>query len=73
MDAHQLTSKFWDDVGAMRVSKIAGLGLVAVCGVCGLAYGASRLFLVIEAFISIRALPPKAYDTPDWSQVLPHL
>jgi len=32
-----------------------------------------RVFLVVEAFISIRELPIDAYKTPTWSQLLPHL
>ena len=65
--------RFWDSVVALKVNPIAGGVLVILCGFCGTAYVASRLYLVIEAFISIRALPQRAYDTPDWSQVIPHL
>jgi len=32
-----------------------------------------RLFLVIEAFISLRSLPAMAFRTPDWTQYLAHL
>ena len=32
----------------------------------------ARYFIVVEAFISIRNLPAKAYDTPSWIQILPH-
>jgi hypothetical protein len=37
------------------------------------AYVFSRGFLIVEAFISLRHLPVTAYDTPDWTQWLPHL
>jgi hypothetical protein len=36
-------------------------------------YCGCRIFLVVEAFISIRELPIAAYKTPAWSQLLPHL
>lgn len=37
------------------------------------AYGCSRVFLIIEAFISLRRLPVTAYSTPDWTSLIPHL
>ena len=40
--------------------------------VCGSSLIFARVFIVIEAFISIRELPAGAYDTPAWSQVFPH-
>ena len=39
---------------------------------CGGALCFARCFIVVEAFASIRSLPMGAYDTPDWTQVLPH-
>jgi len=38
-----------------------------------LVYSFARLFLVTEAFISIRSLPVGAYDTVTWVNVLPHV
>jgi hypothetical protein len=38
-----------------------------------LVYSFARLFLVTEAFISIRSLPVGAYDTVSWVNVLPHV
>ena len=38
-----------------------------------LAYGFARLFLVTEAFASLRTLPSKAYETPKWTNFIPHL
>ena len=32
----------------------------------------ARYFIVVEAFISIRNLPARAYETPSWIQILPH-
>ena len=36
-------------------------------------YGLSRGFLVIDSFISLRALPIGAYWTPSWLQMIPHI
>ena len=36
-------------------------------------YVGARLFLIIEAFLSLRALPPQAYQTPNWTISIPHL
>jgi hypothetical protein len=36
-------------------------------------YIGSRIFLVIEAFISLRELPIDVYKTPTWTQLIPHL
>ena len=47
--------------------------LVVICIICGTLYSFARMFLVIEAFISVRKLPVSAYQTPDWTQIIPHL
>jgi hypothetical protein len=39
---------------------------------CGLSFCLARLYIVVEAVISIRNLPAAAYVTPDWTQVFPH-
>ncbi|KAK4161497.1 hypothetical protein QBC43DRAFT_323439 [Cladorrhinum sp. PSN259] len=38
-----------------------------------LAYLLGRIYLVVEAFISLRSVPQSAYQTPDWTEYLPHL
>jgi TRAP-type C4-dicarboxylate transport system permease small subunit len=38
-----------------------------------LAFIFSRLFLVVEAFISMRSLPIGAYSTVSWVGFLPHI
>ncbi|KAM5341708.1 hypothetical protein ACJ41O_014739 [Fusarium nematophilum] len=37
-----------------------------------IAYGLSRAFLVVESFISLRAVPIGTYWTPSWLQTIPH-
>jgi len=39
----------------------------------GLMYGFARIYLVTEAFISIRSLPVGAYSTVSWINFLPHV
>jgi hypothetical protein len=46
---------------------------VAFFWLCLLVYVSARLFILIEAFISIRSLPEGAYQTPNWTAWLPHL
>ncbi|KAK3319945.1 hypothetical protein B0T19DRAFT_275199 [Cercophora scortea] len=36
-------------------------------------FALARVFLVAEAFISLRDAPVALYDTPDWTDFLPHL
>ena len=38
-----------------------------------LGYLVARVYLVVEAFISLRSVPASAYRTPDWTQYLLHL
>lgn len=33
----------------------------------------ARLYLVVESFISLRKVPVEVYQTPDWTQWIPHL
>lgn len=46
---------------------------LAICLASLVLYCLCRSFLVVEAFISLRRLPPLAYSTPSWPQYLPHL
>ena len=38
-----------------------------------IAYAFSRIFLVVEVFVSLRRLPETAYQAPSWTQWIPHL
>ena len=33
----------------------------------------ARLYLVVESFVSLRKVPVKVYQTPDWTQWILHL
>jgi hypothetical protein len=40
---------------------------------CMILYTLARIFIIVEAFISIRSLPAGAYDSVDWIEMLPHV
>ena len=69
----QRFNDYWDHVRLYQPPFVTSRLLIVVCSLCGLLYTFARLYLVIEAFISIRKLPASAYQTPDWTQVIPHL
>ena len=46
--------------------------LMMFLGAVGVSYVAARVFIVGEAFASLRMLPVKAYETPDWTNLLLH-
>jgi hypothetical protein len=63
----------WDRVLALEERPIVIGFFRVLCTFCGVLYIFARLFLVAEAFISVRKLPIAAYDTPNWTQLIPHL
>ncbi|KAI9768074.1 MAG: hypothetical protein M1840_005108 [Geoglossum simile] len=38
-----------------------------------LIYSICRLYLIVEPFVSLRSLPADAYDTIQWSNLIPHI
>ena len=40
---------------------------------CTVLYIIARIYIVVEAFASIRSLPVDVYQTPDWTEWIPHL
>ena len=50
--------------GYSRVLPIVGLVIL---------YPVIRIYMIVETLISLRALPPSAYDTVQWSSFIPHL
>ena len=55
-------------VGWRARSRVRGVGRV-VLGLFVLA----RVYLVVEAFVSLREVPVAVYATPEWTDLLPHL
>lgn len=41
--------------------------------ICPVIWAFARIFIVLEAFISVRSLPAGAYDTVAWTYFLPHI
>lgn len=55
--------------GKKSLAQSVALGIVVL--VCGFSLFMARIFIVVEAFVSIKELPPGAYDTSEWSDVFP--
>ncbi|KAK7916882.1 hypothetical protein PG985_010490 [Apiospora marii] len=52
------------------VDQVVFWPLFAAMAIC---FAATRTFLVVECFISLRSLPVGAYIMPEWLQMIPHL
>jgi hypothetical protein len=66
-----------EEVGIIRQSAILS-GLIAGCTtfpalIFAVVLLSARTFLFLEGYISIRSLPPGAYDTVRWTNLLPHI
>ncbi|KAL8816164.1 MAG: hypothetical protein Q9223_004782 [Gallowayella weberi] len=64
---------YWKQVETLRAHWISLVSLGTLAFLCGLAYILARLYLVVESFISLRKLPVAAYQTLEWTQIVPHL
>jgi hypothetical protein len=56
---------------AFEESEVSWLGVVSLIAIIPFAFG--RLYLLVEAFISVRSLPVGAYETANWVNFLPHI
>ena len=65
--------EYWGKVESLKADWISLVGLGSLATLCGLTYVLTRLYLVVEAFISLRNLPAAAFDTLQWTQLVPHL
>ena len=63
---------FWERWMDGEKTKLESLGLGLVVFVCGFSLILARMLVVVEAFVSIRALPVEAYRTPEWTNIFPH-
>ncbi|KAL9012853.1 MAG: hypothetical protein Q9173_002404 [Seirophora scorigena] len=64
---------YWKRVETIRAHWTSLVGLGSLASLCGLAYLLARIYLVVESFISLRKLPASAFDTMEWTQLVPHL
>jgi hypothetical protein len=51
------------------MTRFGGIVYISLGACCVIA----RLYLVVESFISLRKVPVEVYQTPDWTQWIPHL
>ena len=68
----KVLNAFWETWMDGKKSLAQSLALSVIVFTCGFTLFAARMFIVVEAFISIRELPAAAYDTPQWADVFPH-
>lgn len=65
------------ETGRSRVDCISGYSfqrfLVLLIVTFSITYVLARLDLLVQAFISLRALPPGAYETVHWTTLIPHI
>ncbi|KAI1325449.1 hypothetical protein F5Y16DRAFT_264878 [Xylariaceae sp. FL0255] len=65
-------NEFWEKWMDGEKTWFESFGLGLVVFTCGFSLILARLYVVVEAFLSIRQLPIGAYDTPQWTNVFPH-
>ncbi|KAL8372196.1 hypothetical protein RB595_001813 [Gaeumannomyces hyphopodioides] len=65
-------NQFWEHWMDGKKPLWQSLLLGAVVFICGLGLVLARVFIVVEAFISVREMPESAYRTPEWSDMIPH-
>ncbi|KAL8675470.1 MAG: hypothetical protein Q9168_000171 [Polycauliona sp. 1 TL-2023] len=64
---------YWIEVETLQAHWTSLVGLGSLAFLCGLAYLLARIYLVVESFISLRKLPASAFQTVEWTQIVPHL
>jgi hypothetical protein len=68
-----MIDRIWVSYNERKLGWFSTIIITTLCILCGVSYIASRAYLVVEAFASIREVPKGVYETPAWSQVFPHL
>lgn len=66
-------SNYWHRFTHLEAFWIEYIVYGTVATACGLFYIFARAFLVIDAILSLRELPIQTYNTPQWSEIIPHL
>jgi hypothetical protein len=46
---------------------------MGIQGISIFVYAFARLYLIVEVFMGLRAVPAAVYKTPEWSDFLPHV
>ncbi|KAK5988416.1 hypothetical protein PT974_12570 [Cladobotryum mycophilum] len=64
---------FWYGILAGTARRHSYIVIYVLCFIGGTLYVVARMYLVVEAFVSLRALPASAYDSPSWVLTVPHL
>lgn len=64
---------YWYNVLAADRRKHGHIVIYAFSCVGGTLYVVARVYLVVEAFVSLRALPASTYASPSWVLSVPHL
>lgn len=65
-------NEFWERWADGEKTSLENVGLGVVVFVCGFSLVLARIFVVVEAFVSIREQPVEAYSTPEWTNIFPH-
>ena len=60
-------SSLFDHAMAIPLKAVVPMGVLAFC------YGFSRVYIILEGWLSMRAQPPSAYQTVDWALFWPHI
>lgn len=63
---------YWYDLLSGKVHWISYVILLPICTICGVLYLVARIYIVVEAFTSLRSLPVGAFVVPSWLIAVPH-
>lgn len=64
---------YWYELLAGYVKRRTHMLIYVLSVIGGTLYVIARLYLVIEAFVSLRSLPASVYESPSWILSVPHL
>ena len=66
-------SVYWDRFVAFEAFWVEYIVYGVIATACGILYIFARAFLVVDAIVSLRQSPLQTYNTPQWSEMIPHL
>ena len=73
LDCFRIEVEYWSGNIQVDTSRTCRNIRMAIIYTLGTLCVFSRLFLVVESFVSLRKVPVAVYQTPDWTQWIPHL